>query len=353
VGGGAPSSPAPVDVVSAQPGIDLDRLRTRLAAPLGCPPDALTVSLIAGGRSNLTYRLTDGQRGWVLRRPPLGHVLATAHDMSREYRVMSALGPVGIPVPRTILYEDDPCVIGAPFFVMEFVGGPVIRTEADARTLAPADAARAADDLVDRLAALHAVDPESAGLAQLGRPDGFLLRQIRRWRQQWHDSDGAARRLPLDGLADRLADRVPRSAPASVVHGDYRLDNTILAADDPGRVAAIIDWEMATLGDPLADLGLLLTYWSPVSARVTGSGHAVSANPGFPGADRLVARYHERTARGVDDIAWYEAFGHFKLAVIAQTIEARYRQGLTVGAEFETAGQAVPDLIERAGRLIS
>jgi aminoglycoside phosphotransferase (APT) family kinase protein len=333
-------------VIAEVPGIDLHRLRARLAAPLDCAPADLQVSIIEGGRSNLTYRLTDGSRAWVLRRPPLGHVLATAHDMAREFRVLSALGPAGVPVPEAVLYEDDASIIGAPFFVMGYVDGLVVHSDADARALAPADAARAADDLVDRLVALHSVPPESAGLADLGRPDGFLERQIRRWRRQWHDSGGADTGVPVDALADRLAACVPASRRAAVVHGDYRLDNTILAAADPGRVAAIVDWEMATLGDPLADLGMLLTYWSPLSALVTGAGHPVSANPGFPAAEHLLARYGAPSG----DIDWYVAFGHYKLAVIAQTIAARHRQGLTVGARFDTAGQAIPDLVDAALR---
>jgi aminoglycoside phosphotransferase (APT) family kinase protein len=338
--------------MTAPPGVDLDRLRARLAAPLNCAAGDIEVSIIDGGRSNLTYRLTDGHRAWVLRRPPLGHVLATAHDMAREYRVMSALAPLGVPVPRTVLYEADAAIIGAPFFVMDYVDGLIVHSDADAHALSEPDAARAADDLIDQLAALHGIDPVRAGLADLGRPDGFLQRQIRRWRRQWHDSDGDDSGLPLDQLADHLTARLPAEQQAAVVHGDYRLDNTILAADDPGRVAAILDWEMATLGDPLADLGLLLTYWNPISARVTGAGHPMTTNPGFPDAHHLLTRYQASTGRKIDDIAWYVAFAHYKLAVIAQTIHARYQQGLTVGPQFGTVGHAIPDLIAHARRLL-
>jgi aminoglycoside phosphotransferase (APT) family kinase protein len=334
-------------------GLDMDRLRARLARPLDLAAADLTARLIDGGRSNLTYLLACDERRWVLRRPPLGHVLATAHDMAREYRVMSALSAVGIPVPRMVLFEADPNVLGAPFFVMEFVEGLVIRSAAEARALPAVTAARAADDLVGQLAALHSVPPGAAGLAGLGRPDGFLERQVNRWQRQWDDSDGAATGQPFAELAAQLRQRLPRGSRAAIVHGDYRLDNTILAAADPGRIAAIIDWEMATLGDPLADLGLLLTYWSPLSAPVTGVVHAVSANAGFPDDAQIVRRYAEGSGETTGDIAWYVAFGHFKLAAIAQTIHARYVQGLTVGSEFQSAGHAIPALVEQARQLLA
>jgi aminoglycoside phosphotransferase (APT) family kinase protein len=333
--------------------LDLVALAPLLAGPLDVAPAELTARLIDGGRSNLTYLLTDGHRRWVLRRPPLGHVLATAHDMTREYTVMSALAPAGIPVPAMLAFEPDPAVIGAPFFVMEFVDGPVIRDAADARALSPADAARAADSLIDQLVALHQVDPAAVGLAGLGRPDGFLARQLGRWQRQWDDSGGPATGLPLPELAAALRARLPAGGTAAIVHGDYRLDNTILAADDPGRVAAIVDWEMATLGDPLADLGLLLTYWDPASAPVTGTEHAVSANPGFPAPGHLIDRYATGSGRPPPDLAWYVAFGHFKLAVIAQTIQARYARGLTVGARFDSAATAIPVLIGQARALLA
>jgi aminoglycoside phosphotransferase (APT) family kinase protein len=330
------------------PGIDLAALRARLSGPLDCAPDDLTVEMIDGGRSNLTYRISDGPRCWVLRRPPLGHVLATAHDMGREYRVMSALQATSIPVPQMVLAEADPTIIGAPFFVMEFVEGPVVRDAADAARLSVADAARAGNDLVDHLVRLHQLDVALVGLGDLGRPHGFMRRQIRRWLDQWEQSADpvADAGIPVAGLAAALAAVVPESSGASLLHGDYRLDNTILSAQDPGRIAAIIDWEMATLGDPLADLGLLLTYWTPVAARVTGTAHAVSANQGFPSTAQLIDRYQVGSGASLVNLAFYVAFGHFKLAVIAQTINARYRQGLTVGPEFESAGEAIPYLVQ-------
>jgi aminoglycoside phosphotransferase (APT) family kinase protein len=340
--------------MSAVPGIDLGRLASTMAGPLDCDPGDLTVSILDGGRSNLTYCLSAGDRRWVLRRPPLGHVLATAHDMHREYRVLSALAGAGVRVPRPVWFEPDGDVIGAPFFIMDFVDGLVVRSDADAWQLSETDAAGAADDLADQLAALHDVDAGSVGLGGLGRPAGFLGRQLRRWQQQWQDSGGDRRDLPLSCLADELAAALPSTSRAAIVHGDYRLDNVILAREDTRRVAAIIDWEMSTLGDPLADVGLLLTYWSDVSAPVTGAGHPVSANRGFPSAAHLVGRY-ATAAAGVqaDSLPWYVAFGHFKLAVIAQTIHARYLSGLTVGDRFDTAGTAVPALIDRGRELLA
>jgi aminoglycoside phosphotransferase (APT) family kinase protein len=335
------------------PGVDLDRLRSTLAGPLEVTPADLSVEVIEGGRSNLTYRLTAGTRAWVLRRPPLGHVLATAHDMAREYRVMTALRPAGVRVPEMLYFETDTDLIGAPFFVMEFVDGLVVRSDADAALISAEDARRAGDELVDQLVALHRVDPEAAGLASLGRPVGYLQRQVTRWQRQWADSRGAATGQPLDELGAQLIQRLPGRPGSAIVHGDYRLDNTILDAGDHGRVAAIIDWEMATLGDPLADLGLLLTYWSPLSARVTGAGHPVSTNHGFPDGAYLARRYEQVSESVIEDLAFYEAFGHFKLAVIAQTIHARYLQGLTVGPEFASAGTAVTDLIARGRELLS
>ncbi|MCW2525195.1 MAG: acyl-CoA dehydrogenase [Pseudonocardiales bacterium] len=270
--------------------------------------------------------------------PPTSQRGSMPRDMAREYRVMSDLRQVGVRVPEMVLFSADDSIVGAPFYVMGYVEGIVVRTDADAQALTDVEAARATDDLVDQLAALHQVDPVAAGLGNLGRAEGFLSRQVNRWQRQWHASGGSETGLPLAELAGLLTEKLPERSAAAIVHGDYRLDNTILRAADPGRVASIIDWEMATLGDPLADLGLLLTYWSPLSSRVTGSGHPITANAGFPAGNHLITRYERTSGRSVDDIDWYIAFGHFKLAVIAQTIQARYAQGLTQGDEFASAG---------------
>ncbi len=327
-------------------GLDLGALDAYFAANVPGVAGPLTGELIAGGRSNLTYRVTDGSTTWVVRRPPLGHLTPTAHDMGREVRVMSALGPAGVPVPATVAYCDDTAVIGAPFSVVAFVPGTIVRGEKDAAALDPAAAHAAANALVDTLAKLHAVDYVAAGLGGFGRPEGFLERQVRRWYGQWGRVQ--TRALPdLERLHERLASRVPTESAASVVHGDYRLDNVLLAPGDTGRIAAILDWEMAALGDPLADLGLLCVYWDPACGAILPDGHAPSANPGFPTVDALIDLYARASHRDVSNLGFYRALGYFKLAIIAEGIHGRFLAGLTVGEGFETVGHAVPALAAR------
>ncbi|WP_433496620.1 phosphotransferase family protein [Sphaerimonospora sp. CA-214678] len=323
-------------------GVDLERLTPYLESAVGLA-GPLRASLIAGGRSNLTYRLTDGRSDWVLRRPPVGHVLPTAHDMAREYRVIEALHGTEVPVPAPVLLCRDVAVLGADFYLMEHVAGPVLRGAADTEGLPPEEAARCARGLVEVLAALHATDP--AVLEGFGRPEGFTARQISRWARQW--SLSKTRELPaVDELAGRLERAVPPPQRASVVHGDYRLDNVIFSPGGGGRIAAVIDWEMSTLGDPLTDLGLMLVYWDRITEEVTGTRHAVSANPGFPARDELARAYGEASGLDLSRLDFYVAFGYFKLAVIAEGIHARYLGGQTVGSGFEKAGPAVPGLIE-------
>jgi aminoglycoside phosphotransferase (APT) family kinase protein len=303
----------------------------------------LSASLLSGGRSNLTYTLTDGPRRWVLRRPPLGHVLATAHDMGREYRVMRALAPTPVPVPRMVLEHPDPDVIGAPFYVMELVEGTVYRNADDLARLDADGARRLGHAFIDSLAALHLVDPAAVGLADFGRPQGYLSRQVARWTKQLAAS--RSRDVPgFDALAARLAEHVPTSQRASIVHGDFRLDNAIVSADDPGRVLAVLDWEMATLGDPLADLALFGLYWEGWG----GLDNPIAATPaehGFPSAAELSRRYAERTGLDLADDAWYTAFACFKFAVICEGIHYRHVAGLTVGEGFDRIGALVPAIV--------
>ncbi|MFF4171524.1 phosphotransferase family protein [Streptomyces sp. NPDC001744] len=327
------------------PGLDPERLRRFLDRERpGLLAGPLEARLIEGGRSNLTYAVTDGTATgrWVVRRPPLGHVLATAHDMRREHRVISALHTTDVPVPGTVLLCEDESVLGAPFYVMEFVEGTPYRSARELAPLGPERTRAAVLGLVDTLVDLHAVDPGAVGLGDFGRPDGFLDRQLRRWGKQLDASRG--RELPgIDELHAALGRALPASPPPTVIHGDYRLDNALVGPDD--RIRAVLDWEMSTLGDPLTDLGLLVMYStpldlpdSPVSTTATAAGHPATAE--------LVERYAARSGRDTSALAWYTAFAWFKLAVILEGIHYRYTLGRTVGAGFDRIGDLVPVFIE-------
>ncbi|MFF2118931.1 phosphotransferase family protein [Kitasatospora sp. NPDC058184] len=323
------------------PGLDLARLRSRLERELpGLLQGPLRADLVEGGRSNLTYVLGDGASRWVLRRPPLGHVLATAHDMGREYRVMTALRDTGVPVPRTLLLDPDDETLGAPWYLMEYVPGTAHRDVAPLAALGERRVHALGQRLVDTLATLHRIDPAAVGLADFGRPEGYLERQLRRWSKQLAAS--RSRDLPeLDRLHARLAERLPASPTPALVHGDYRLDNVLV--DDADTITAVLDWEMSTLGDPLTDIGLLVMY---TELAGVGGGIIPSAMtaPGFPKADEIVSRYADATGRRAEDLDWYVAFASFKLAAVAEGIHYRFRQGRTLGAGFERAGEMAPIL---------
>ncbi|GAB3493580.1 phosphotransferase family protein [Nocardiopsis coralliicola] len=334
---------------SNPPGLDPVRLRAYLDAERpGMVAGGLTARLIAGGRSNLTYELTDGRSRWVVRRPPLGHVLPTAHDMGREYTVISALAPTAVPVPATRLLCRDPDVLGADFYIMDFVEGTPYRTAGQLAELGPERTRAVVLDLVDTLVALHGIDPAAVGLADFGRPEGFLERQVRRWGKQLDAS--RSRDLPgAEELRAGLAERLPASPAPAVVHGDYRLDNALVRSGGGGdRITAVLDWEMSTLGDPLTDLALIAVYSGSERTELPGVGDAARA-PGFPPVDELVQRYAEGSGRDLSSFDWYVAFAFFKLAVILEGIHYRFSQGKTVGADFEKIGEAVPGLVA-AGR---
>jgi aminoglycoside phosphotransferase (APT) family kinase protein len=317
--------------------------------------DLRGVQLILGGRSNLTYRLDlDGGRV-VLRRPPLGHVLPTAHDMNREYRVLTALTGTGVPVPSPLAICQDTEVVGAPFYVMQHVDGLVLRTLEDGERLSMGQAADLSDLLASMLAAIHGVDLEATGLATFGRPDGYLARQLARWQRQWELS--CTREVPgYEDLVARLTASLPASAEGSLVHGDFRLDNTLVRLGPPVSIAAVVDWEMSTLGDPLADLGLTLMYWADADDDPEwleiNVGATVTALPGFYSRERFAARYAELTGRDLSGIGYYIAFGYFKLAVVLEGIHARFLAHQTVGEGFEREGIAVPKIIERAHKML-
>jgi aminoglycoside phosphotransferase (APT) family kinase protein len=312
------------------------------------------ISLISGGRSNLTYRLDLAAGPLVLRRPPLGHVLPTAHDMGREYRVLSALAGTAIPVPTPVAFCDDTQVVDAPFYLMRYVSGQVLRTREHGAKLTPEQARRLSELVIDMLAAIHGVDIEAVGLTGFGKPDGYMTRQLARWQRQWELS--TTRDVPgYDDLVRRLADGLPTKTEGTLVHGDLRLDNMLVSTEPTACVAAVVDWEMSTLGDPLADLGLTLMYWTDPGdedwLRVSEGG-SVTTIPGFLRRAEAAARYAELTGRDISAMSYYMAFGCFKLAVVLEGINARFLQKKTVGEGFDREGPAVPKLIERAHHLL-
>ncbi|MHC5907238.1 phosphotransferase family protein [Streptomyces sp. S6] len=326
------------------PGLDLDRLSALLEreAP-GLVTGPLTGRLIEGGRSNLTYTVSDGARKLVVRRPPLGHVLATAHDMRREHRVIDALHhETAVPVPGPVLLCEDEEVLGAPFYVMEFVEGTPYRTAEELAALGPERTRGAVLSLVDTLVELHEVDPAEVGLADFGRPEGFLDRQLRRWGKQL-DASRNRELAGIDELHATLGRNLPHSPEPAIVHGDYRLDNVLIGPDD--RIEAVLDWEMSTLGDPLTDLGLLVMYSVPLEMPDSPVSTTAAA-PGHPSPAELVERYARRSGRDVSDVSWYTAFAWFKLAVILEGIHYRYTLGQTVGRGFDRIGELVPVFIE-------
>ncbi|MFD7446644.1 phosphotransferase family protein [Streptomyces sp. NPDC059909] len=317
--------------------VRLDRLGPALATALDDErwfrSDA---TLIAGGKSNLTFQVTSEAGAVILRRPPSGALLPSAHDMGREAQVQKALRSSVVPVAAVLLEDRGGDLIGAPFYVMEKVPGHIIRA-----SLPPAYADNAenrtalADGLVDVLVALHSVDSAEVGLGDFGRPTGFLERQLRRWSGQWAKSK--THDLPaVDELAARLDAALPKISilKPSIVHGDYRLDNCLMDLADPARVAAVLDWELSTLGDPMTDLGLLLFYWREQGEATSLLTPTVTTLPGFPNRAHLAERYATATGSHLDDLAFYEAFAHFKFAVIAQGIAARVAAGAMAGQEF-------------------
>jgi aminoglycoside phosphotransferase (APT) family kinase protein len=309
------------------PGIDLAGVTRWFEARVAGARPPLRVAQIAGGRSNLTYRVDDSAgSSWVLRRPPLHGVLPSAHDMGREHRVISALAGTPVPVPATFGLCQDPAVTGAPFYVMEHVEGIVPRDEATvaAGLDEPARGAAAAS-LVDALVALHRVDPERVGLGDLGRHHGYLERQLARWQRQLEQS--RTRPLPaLDEAHRRLAANLPAQVgPARIVHGDFRLDNVVLSP--AGQVLAVLDWELCTLGDPLADVGLLQVYWAEPGDQTLPLGSAPTVMPGFPGRAAVAEAYATRSGRDLSQLDVYVAFASWKLAVILEGVVARHATG--------------------------
>jgi aminoglycoside phosphotransferase (APT) family kinase protein len=315
--------------VNARPALDLAALQRYLDGRLDLA-GPLTAQLLAGGKSNLSFTVGDGSQQWVLRRPPLGHTLATAHDMVREHRVQAALADSVVPVPRMVLLCTDTEVLGAPFYLMERMAGRAIRDLSEFGSQ-PGQVADLADRMVNILADLHGIDPDAVGLGDFGRPENYNARQLDRWSRQLAASLTGDIPLLAD-LLDRLGRSIPGSPRPTIVHGDYRLDNLLIdrgSEEDGHRVTAVLDWEMSTLGDPLGDLALTLLYTTHVVPGETVDPDARSAVevPGHPSVQQMIAHYAERSGNTVHDLRWYRAFAAFKLAAISQGVHHRYVHG--------------------------
>ena len=313
------------------------------------PEDAgapMVIEPIGQGRSNLTFRVRRGDATMVLRRPPMGDIPDTAHDVLREHRVLAALEGTPVRAPRLLAVCPDDRVIGAPFYLMEEIPGTVLshplpdRFDQHAR-------ATVSTEVVDALAELHRLDVAAAGLSDLGRPDGYLARQVQRWSQQW--TVMATRELEdIEAVGTWLAAHVPASSGRALVHGDYKLDNVVFT-DPPGpRLAAILDWEMATLGDPLADLGYLLVFWpEPGEADLAGLPQPTTA-PGFATRDAVIGRYQDQTGRPVRDVPFYRTLALWKLAILTEGLYKRYLAGQTPDDWYAVLERAVPAMAARA-----
>lgn len=329
---------------SSTPGIDLGRVTDWLCGVLPRLEPPLEFALIAGGRSNLTYRFVDRSgAAWVLRRPPLGHVLESAHDVGREHRIVSALQGSSVPVPPVVGLCADTEVIGAPFYVMGFVEGRVLHDASAAAELPVSDRQRLGGEAVDVLARLHRTDPEAVGLGDLGRKEAYLARQLRRWGKQWEAT--RTHEIPdMEESACLLSERMPEQAGATIVHGDFRLGNTIVAG---GTIRALLDWELCTLGDPLADLGYLLNSWPDPGEP--GAESSPSGAGGFRPRSFLIERYAETTGRDVSRIDYYRAFQHWRLAAIGQGVYKRYVVGVMAKDDAFDVEQYRLSVVRQAG----
>jgi aminoglycoside phosphotransferase (APT) family kinase protein len=323
--------------------VNAARLEAWLADNVKEASGPVSVTRLSGGSSNLSFRVRDDANDWVLRRPPLVHVLATANDMKREHTVQAALRDTDVPVARTVAYCEDASVIGGPFYLMQMLDGIVFNTAQDVGHLSEHEALAASYELMDVLARLHSVDYAAVGLGSFGKPAGFLGRQVNRWIAQWENSK--QRELPaIDEVARRLLANLPPEGGDSIVHGDYSFNNTMFRKDEPARMLAVLDWEMSTLGDPLADVGMVAVYWGDVGEILWRNRDAPQphrANGGFPTVDVLLDRYATMSGRDLSHIAFYRALAIYKLACITEGSLARRVK----------AGQT--DLIERTRSMVT
>lgn len=327
-------------------GLDLSALDRHLRE-VGIPRSGeLRGELISGGRSNLTFLVADDASKWVLRRPPLHGLTPSAHDMAREYRVVAALADTPVPVARAVTMRNDDSVGGAPFQMVEYVAGRVVRNADELEALGDEETiSSCVDALITVLADLHAVDPDAVGLGDFGKPGGYLERQVRRWGSQWElvkrEND------PFDKdvreLHSALAEAIPAQSRTSIVHGDYRVDNTMLDVDDANNVLAVLDWEMSTLGDPISDAALMCVYRHPLFNVIHAS--SAWASPRMPEADDLAQRYSIAAEQSLDNWDFYLALGYFKVAIIAAGIAFRARMGGGVAVDTDSVDRAVRPLM--------
>jgi aminoglycoside phosphotransferase (APT) family kinase protein len=341
-------------VTTSLDGLDLEALDRHLQSVGIARKGELWAELISGGRSNLTFLISDDASKWVLRRPPLHGLTPSAHDMAREYKVVAALVDTPVPVARAVTMRNDDSVLGAPFQMVEYVAGRVVRHDDELEKLGDkAVISDCVDALIRVLADLHAVDPDAVGLGDFGKPSGYLERQVRRWGGQWElvrrendpfDSD-------VKRLNSALAEAVPTQSRNSIVHGDYRIDNTILDAHDATKVIAVLDWEMSTLGDPLSDAALMCVYRHPMFNIIHAS--SAWASPLMPEVDDLANRYALAAGQSLDNWDFYMALGYFKVAIIAAGIAFRARMGGGVAKDTDAVDQAVGPLVAEGLRLLN
>lgn len=328
--------------------LDLARLGPWLARALGVPNAALTLRQFPGGHSNLTYLVTVGDREFALRRPPFGSTVKSAHDMGREFAILSRLAPVYAKAPRPVLFCDDESIVGAKFYLMERTRGIILRKDPPRDLVLDEKACRLlSESLVDTLVELHAIDPLAIGLADLGAPDGYVARQVSGWTKRYRDSQ--TDHIPaVAAVSGWLSANLPASSAPTLLHNDFKLDNLILDSDL--RILKILDWEMATLGDPLMDLGTMLCYWVEAgdSEMMQRFRFGPTNLPGMFSRREIADRYAEKSGRDLSRISFYYCFGLFKTAVIAQQIYYRFKNGLTKDERFAPFILAVRALADQA-----
>lgn len=330
--------------------LDIARLETYLQSKLPALEGPISVRQFPRGHSNLTYLVTSGDTEWVLRRPPFGSPVKGAHDMGREYRILSKLSATWDKAPKPILYGEDPEILGAPFYLMERLAGIVLRTRPPEGMVLDGDRLRGiCESFLDTLVGLHALDTQAVGLCDLGKPEGYNERQVIGWAKRYENAT-TAHAPEFAALATWLRARIPEESGASLIHNDYKLDNLVLDPGDPTRILGVLDWEMSTVGDPLMDLGTTLAYW--VEAGDSEELRRIAFGPtmleGAMTRKELVLRYSQKTGRDVSNALYYYAFGLFKTAVVLQQIHYRYRHGLTNDARFSGLGESAR-ILARAG----